>query len=143
MELICVSELLIGNDNGPLHFASLTKTKILGIFSTDSPFMYGPLGDAVIVYNFFHCSPCISALNHKRSKCTDNQCIKAIPPEYVANMGLQLLVGDIELKTINGTTPYLLAQKPHYDVERLVTLRSKAKNKEQEPARSPYKDLLQ
>ncbi len=107
MDLLAASELLIGNDNGPLHFASLTDTPILGIFSTDSPFMYGPLGEAVVLYTFFHCSPCISALNHKHSKCTDNACIKTIPPHVVTEMSLRLIAGEVQTRTVNGVLPYL------------------------------------
>jgi ADP-heptose:LPS heptosyltransferase len=124
MELISISEILIGNDNGPLHFASLTSIKIVGIFSTDSPFMYGPLGECLALYNFFHCSPCISALNHKRSKCRDNKCIKSIPAEFVATMALRLLADEIPVRTVNGTQPYLLGQQPNYYAEPLVALRT-------------------
>jgi ADP-heptose:LPS heptosyltransferase len=107
IELFSISELLIGNDNGPLHFASLTATPILGIFSTDSPFMYGPLGEAVVLYTFFHCSPCISALNHKSSRCADGACIRSIPPSAVVSMARKLIAGEIPTRTINGTLPYI------------------------------------
>lgn len=78
LELIHLASLLIGNDNGPLHFASMTSCKILALFSTDSPFVYGPLGNCVILYQFYQCSPCISAFNHKHTRCTNNQCLKRI-----------------------------------------------------------------
>ena len=122
MDLFSISELLIGNDNGPLHFASLTPIRMIGIFSTDSPFMYGPLGESV-VYSFFHCSPCISALNHKHSRCQDNVCIKAIPPSFVAEMALQLLAGEVETRTINGTQPYLVGNNPIRSAEPLVQIK--------------------
>jgi ADP-heptose:LPS heptosyltransferase len=65
IELLARSSLLIGNDNGPLHFASLTDCRILGLFSTDSPYVYGPMGTAMVLYGFFQCSPCIFAYNQK------------------------------------------------------------------------------
>jgi ADP-heptose:LPS heptosyltransferase len=125
IELLSISELLIGNDNGPLHFASLTGTPTLGIFSTDSPFMYGPLGEAVALYTFFHCSPCISALNHKRSRCTDGQCIKSIAPSTVAAMALKLMAGEIPTRTINGSIPYITCGLPPNQADQVVAIRGR------------------
>lgn len=131
IELISISELIIGNDNGPLHFASLTDTRILGIFSTDSPFMYGPLGEAVVLYSFFHCSPCISALNHKHSRCSDNRCIQVIPPEFVAEMALKLIAGDVQTRTINGELPYLLGSTGFNHTEPFVRIRERSRYQDQ------------
>ena len=107
LELIAMAELLIGNDNGPLHFASLTSCRILGLFSTDSPFMYGPLGRCVVLYQFYQCSPCISAFNHKRSRCTDNRCLQTLPPERVSDYALRLLEDKLVCHTCNNEVPYL------------------------------------
>jgi len=122
IELFSISELLIGNDNGPLHFASLTSTPILGIFSTDSPFMYGPLGEAVVLYTFFHCSPCISALNHKSSRCADGMCIKSIPPRTVVDMARRLMAGELPMRTINGTVPYITCGLPLVQAEPIFAI---------------------
>ena len=124
IELFSISELLIGNDNGPLHFASLTATPILGIFSTDSPFMYGPLGEAVVLYTFFHCSPCISALNHKSSRCTDGVCIKSIPPNAVVDMARRHIAGELPRRTINGSVPYITCGLPLAVTSPLVAISS-------------------
>jgi len=107
LELISMAELLIGNDNGPLHFASMTSCRILGLFSTDSPFMYGPLGRCVVLYPFYQCSPCISAFNHKRSRCTDNRCLQTLPPERVGDYALRLLEDKLTFHTCNNEVPYL------------------------------------
>jgi len=130
IELFSISELLIGNDNGPLHFASLTATPILGIFSTDSPFMYGPLGEAVALYTFYHCSPCISALNHKSSKCVDGVCIKSIPANTVVSMAQKLMAGEIPTRTINGTVPYITCGVPLAEAEQIVSIRSNPRSRE-------------
>ncbi len=122
IELFSISELLIGNDNGPLHFASLTATPILGIFSTDSPFMYGPLGEAVVLYTFFHCSPCISALNHKNSRCVDGVCIKSIQPHSVVSMARKLIAGEIPTRTVNGTVPYITCGTPFTQTDQVVSI---------------------
>ncbi len=122
IELFSISELLIGNDNGPLHFASLTATPILGIFSTDSPFMYGPLGESVVLYTFFHCSPCISALNHKSSRCNDGACIKSISANTVVSIARKLIAREIPTRTINGTVPYITCGVPVGQAESIVSI---------------------
>lgn len=107
LELINFSRLLISNDNGPAHFASLTPTPILALFSTDSPFMYGPLGNCVILYTFFHCSPCISVLNNKRSRCTNNLCLQTLEPAKVLESAMRVMEGQVTYRTINGELSYL------------------------------------
>ena len=107
LELVNFSDLLISNDNGPAHFASLTPTPILALFSTDSPFMYGPLGNCVILYTFFHCSPCISVLNNKRSRCTNNLCLQTLEPAKVLESAMRLMEGQVTYRTINGELSYL------------------------------------
>lgn len=106
-ELLHMSELLITNDNGPAHFAAATGTKVLALFSTDSPFIYGPLGNCVIMYSFYQCSPCISAFNHKTSKCSDNLCLQSIRPDAVHDMATKVIRGDAPFRTINGTLRYV------------------------------------
>ncbi|MGE5557184.1 MAG: glycosyltransferase family 9 protein [Bacillota bacterium] len=107
LELMSMSALLIGNDNGPLHFASMTSCRILGLFSTDSPYVYGPVGKCVILYRFFHCSPCISAYNHKKSRCVRNLCLETLEPSLVSDFALRLLDEKLKYHTINNETPYL------------------------------------
>ncbi|MFA9196284.1 MAG: glycosyltransferase family 9 protein [Aliarcobacter sp.] len=108
-ELLLGAKLLISNDNGPVHFAALTDTPTLALFSTDSPFVYGSLGKCLILYSFYQCSPCIMAYNHKRSDCSDNKCLQAIPVSTVSSFALRILRNDpaIRYQTINNTTPYL------------------------------------
>ena len=107
VELINFSRLLISNDNGPVHFASLTQTPIVALFSTDSPFVYGPLGNCVILYTFFHCSPCISFLNNKRSRCANNLCLQTLEPAQVLESSRRIMEGEITYRTINGGRSYL------------------------------------
>ena len=106
-ELLHMSELLITNDNGPAHFAGATGTKVLALFSTDSPFIYGPLGSCVIMYSFYQCSPCISAFNHKTSKCSNNLCLQTIKPEAVYEMAVKVINGTVPFRTINGSLRYV------------------------------------
>lgn len=107
VELMNFSELLIGMDNGPIHFASLTPSKILALFSMDTPFVYGPLGNAAILYSSFHCSPCISAFNHKNSRCRNNLCLKTISPDTVYEYAVNMLNDKLRYKTINNELSYI------------------------------------
>jgi ADP-heptose:LPS heptosyltransferase len=107
VELINFSRLLISNDNGPVHFGSLTQTPIVALFSTDSPFVYGPLGNCVVLYTFFHCSPCITFLNNKRSRCANNLCLQTLEPAQVLETSMRIMEGGMPYRTINGTRSYL------------------------------------
>lgn len=107
IQVIAGSELIITNDNGPAHFAALTGTKTLTMFSTDSPTVYGPLGPALIAYSYYHCSPCISAYNHKTSRCSDNKCLQAISPARLSEFADLLLKGEAKLRTVNNLVPYV------------------------------------
>jgi ADP-heptose:LPS heptosyltransferase len=84
IDLYNVSHLLITNDSGPAHFASLTELPVLVLFGPETPAIYGPLGPNVrVVYLQLACSPCVSAYNQKRSPCSDNKCMTGIKPEHV------------------------------------------------------------
>lgn len=107
VELMSFSKLLICNDNGPIHFASLTPINTLALFSTDSPFMYGALGKCVVLYSFFHCSPCICAFNHKDSRCKDNLCLKSISPDKVFNFSVKIMNDELAYRTVNGGIRYI------------------------------------
>ena len=92
VELFHQSALVITNDSGPAHFATLTPIKSITLFGPETPVLYGTLGDdAVHLYAQFACSPCLSALNHRNSPCTDNKCLQAISVEEVFQHARRLL----------------------------------------------------
>jgi ADP-heptose:LPS heptosyltransferase len=107
LELLQMASAVLCNDNGIGHFAALTRTRTVALFSTDSPFVYGPLGPCTILYSFFHCSPCISAFNQKNSRCADNKCLKEIPASVVADYVQRALEGSLIPGTVNDSVPYL------------------------------------
>ncbi len=94
-ELLAVfahTNLLVSNDGGPAHFATLTDTPSIVLFGPESPTRYRPLGShAHAMSAQFHCSPCFSAANHRRSSCTDNQCMSAISIEGVFQKAEEIL----------------------------------------------------
>lgn len=78
------ADLLITNDSGPAHFASLTTIPTLVLFGPETPTLYAPLGkNAVNLFAALACSPCLSAANHRYSLCQDNKCLQAISVETV------------------------------------------------------------
>ncbi len=92
LQLFHQSELLITNDSGPAHFASLTPIKSITLFGPETPVLYGPLGaDAVHLFANLACSPCLSALNHRSSPCRDNRCLQEIGVDEVFAHARRLL----------------------------------------------------
>ena len=84
MELFLISEALISNDCGLVHLAMLTKIKKFILFGPESPQVFGPVDkNSHIIYSNWPCSPCLSALNHRNSDCSENKCLKTIDPEMV------------------------------------------------------------
>jgi ADP-heptose:LPS heptosyltransferase len=92
LALYCLSDLLITNDSGPVHFAALTPMRVLALFGPETPKLYGPLGRrARALTADLACSPCVSILNHRISPCSDNRCMQAISTEQVLKAAKELL----------------------------------------------------
>jgi ADP-heptose:LPS heptosyltransferase len=84
MDLFSIADLLITNDSGPAHFASLTGIKNFVFFGPETPRLYAPLGgNTQILYADFPCSPCLTAYNHRNTPCRDNKCLQSIPVDEV------------------------------------------------------------
>ena len=84
LTLYCLATALVTNDSGPAHFASLTPVSVVVLFGPETPTVFRPLGpDVHVLWAGMDCSPCVSAFNHRKSGCGDNQCMKAISVEKV------------------------------------------------------------
>ncbi len=83
--LFHASDLLITNDGGPGHFATLTTIQTMVFFGPETGKLYGPLGTRnTVLESGIACSPCLSAYNHRLTFCDgDNQCLKRIAPDPV------------------------------------------------------------
>ena len=81
--LYAVSRLMLTNDSGPAHFAAVTDLPTFVFFGPETPALYGSLGNFTPIYAGLACSPCVSAANHRKSACDDNQCVKVISPDFV------------------------------------------------------------
>ena len=84
--LYSLSTVMISNDSGPAHFASLTDLPTYVFFGPETPKLYGSLGQFIPLYANYACSPCVSAFNHRKTPCQDNQCLQVITPEQVYDL---------------------------------------------------------
>lgn len=75
--------LMVSNDSGPAHFAAASGLRTIVLFGPETPKLYQPLGPSRAIYAGLACSPCVSAHNHRKTACTDNQCMKAIGVDEV------------------------------------------------------------
>ena len=91
--LFHAARLLITNDGGPGHFATLTPIQTMVFFGPETGKLYGPLGSRnQILESGIACSPCLSAYNHRLTFCDgDNQCLKRISPDPVLADALAFL----------------------------------------------------
>ena len=84
IDLFSMAHVLVTNDSGPAHFASLTDIPILVFFGPETPVLYKPLSkNCTVLYTHFACSPCVSVQNQRRTPCVLNQCLKSIEVESV------------------------------------------------------------
>lgn len=75
--------VMLTNDSGPAHFASVTPLKVFVLFGPETPALYLPLGNAEPIYLAMPCSPCVSANNHRKTTCLPRPCITQIQPSSV------------------------------------------------------------
>jgi ADP-heptose:LPS heptosyltransferase len=97
--LLHLGALLITNDGGTGHFASLTPVPAIVLFGPETPVLYGTLSTrAVNMFKGLSCSPCLTAYNHRRSPCDGNNvCLKSIMPAEVLAIADDLLRPALQL----------------------------------------------
>ncbi|MBW1916145.1 MAG: glycosyltransferase family 9 protein [Deltaproteobacteria bacterium] len=87
------ASLLITNDGGPGHFASMTPIPCIIFYGPETPVLYRPLDEKVVnLYKSISCSPCLTAYNHRNSPCDgDNLCLKKISFKEVLIKAYEIL----------------------------------------------------
>jgi ADP-heptose:LPS heptosyltransferase len=83
LTLYSLADVLVTNDSGPGHFASLTPVHAIVLFGPETPRLFGPLSSSTVIWKELACSPCVSVFNHRLSPCTNNVCMQAITVDEV------------------------------------------------------------
>jgi len=79
-----LAEVLVTNDSGPAHFATLTNIDVVTLFGPETPHLFGaPTPRNHTIWAGIACSPCVNALNNRQSACTNNMCMKMISVDHV------------------------------------------------------------
>ncbi len=82
--LYTLAEVLVTNDSGPAHFATLTPVSVVTLFGPETPTLFGARTPRnSVVYAGLACSPCVTALNNRQTTCRQNACMQAIDVEAV------------------------------------------------------------
>jgi ADP-heptose:LPS heptosyltransferase len=84
LTLYTIADVLVTNDSGPGHFASLTPVHAIVLFGPETPRLFGPLAPSTtVIWKELACSPCVSVFNHRLSPCLNNVCMQAITVDEV------------------------------------------------------------
>jgi ADP-heptose:LPS heptosyltransferase len=79
LTLYSLADVLVTNDSGPGHFASLTPVHAIVLFGPETPRLFGSLSpNTTIIWKELACSPCVSVFNHRLSPCRNNVCMQVI-----------------------------------------------------------------
>ena len=74
MVLYTLCEILVTNDSGPAHFASLTPIHVITLFGPETPALFAARTPRnVAIWAGMACSPCVNAYNNRQSPCRDNR----------------------------------------------------------------------
>ncbi len=84
LALYNLADVLVTNDSGPAHFATLTGINTVVLFGPETPRLFGVLLERCqTITAGLACSPCVSATNNRQTSCRDNVCMKSISVETV------------------------------------------------------------
>ena len=93
LTLYTLADVLVTNDSGPGHFASMTGIHNIVLFGPETHRLFGAIG------GHFHpvsaglaCSPCVNVFNHRFSPCNHNRCMESITVEDVFRVVEKCLV---------------------------------------------------
>jgi ADP-heptose:LPS heptosyltransferase len=77
-------EILVTNDSGPAHFASMTPIHVVTLFGPETPALFAARSpNAIALWAGIACSPCVNAYNNRQSVCHNNVCMQAITVDDV------------------------------------------------------------
>ena len=94
----CLADVLVTNDSGPAHFATLTPIQVVTLFGPEHPSLFAARSPRNhVLWSGVACSPCITALNNRTSPCTDNVCMQEISVESVLEVVCRILDAEGEV----------------------------------------------
>jgi ADP-heptose:LPS heptosyltransferase len=78
------SDVLVTNDSGPAHFASMTPIRVVTLFGPETPALFAARSpNSTALWAGIACSPCVNAYNNRQSVCRNNICMQAITVDDV------------------------------------------------------------
>jgi ADP-heptose:LPS heptosyltransferase len=84
LALYGLADVLVTNDSGPAHFATLTPIDVVVLFGPETPRLFAANSPRTHpVWAETACSPCVSAFNDRNSACMDNVCMQRITVKQV------------------------------------------------------------
>jgi len=84
LTLYTLADVLVTNDSGPGHFASLTPVHAIVLFGPETPKLFGSLApQTTLIWKELACSPCVNVFNHRESPCRNNVCMQMITVDDV------------------------------------------------------------
>ena len=82
--LYSLSEVMVTNDSGPAHYATLTEIDVVTLFGPESPDVFGARTErSHLLWAGLACSPCVNAFNQRVTACTNNLCMQSIGVDEV------------------------------------------------------------
>ncbi len=79
-----LAEILVTNDSGPAHYASLTPIDVIALFGPETPAVFGPRSPrSHTIWAGIACSPCVNAFNQRVTTCSNNLCMQRISTDEV------------------------------------------------------------
>jgi len=87
LTLYTMADVLVTNDSGPGHFASMTDIHSIVLFGPETPLLFGAIGGKPHCLSAnLSCSPCVNVSNHRFSPCKKNRCMDAITVDNVLSV---------------------------------------------------------
>jgi ADP-heptose:LPS heptosyltransferase len=82
--LYTLADVLVTNDSGPAHFATLTPIRVVTLFGPETPALFATRsGRNTALWAGIACSPCVNAFNNRQSPCRNNLCMQHITVDEV------------------------------------------------------------
>jgi len=79
-----LAELMVTNDSGPAHYATLTSIDVITLFGPETPAVFGARTPrSHLLWANLVCSPCVNAFNDRQSACSRNICMERITVDQV------------------------------------------------------------